>query len=143
MTAVWLEWLATYAIWAMAISVASLVAALAVLPMVLARIPADYFCRRRQRPSTPTRRPRLAFAGAVGRNLLGGVLVAIGVVTLFTPGQGLITLLAGLMIANYPGKHAIERWLIKRSRVLATVNWMRARSGQEPLLHPDECGEES
>jgi hypothetical protein len=142
MTATWFDWLTTRAIWVITISVTSLVATLALLPMVLARIPANYFrLRQRQRRPTMVRRPLLAFVNAVARNLLGGVLIVIGLATLFTPGQGLVTLLAGLMVANYLGKYNIERWLIVRPHVLATINWIRTRSGQEPLLHPDECKE--
>ncbi|MDO9050548.1 MAG: hypothetical protein Q8N02_01250 [Methylotenera sp.] len=140
MTATWFDWLTTHAIWVITISVSSLIATLALLPMLLVRIPADYFRQRQRRPKM-VRRPLLAFVNAVARNLLGGVLIVIGLATLFTPDQGLVTLLAGLMVANYPGKYNIERWLIERPHVLATVNWMRTRSGQEPLLHPDECEE--
>ncbi len=141
MTAAWLDWLALHAAWALAFSVLGLLAALALLPLVLSRLPVDYFCAR-QRRAVPQRHPVLALALALLRNLIGGLLVLVGLITLFTPGQGLVTLLAGLMIANYPGKYALERWLIKRPRALSGVNWMRARSGQPPLLHPDECGDD-
>jgi hypothetical protein len=105
-----------------AISVAGVVASLALLPVALARIPADYFCHRhRHRPSGEARHPLVAGTLAVAKNLLGGALVAAGLVMLLTPGQGVIMLLAGLMIANYPGKFARERWLIERPHVSGIV----------------------
>jgi hypothetical protein len=136
----WLEWLSAHAHWAVAVSVAGVGASLALLPTALARIPADYFCHgHRQRLLAQTRHPLVAGALAVAKNLLGGALVAAGLLMLFIPGQGLITLLAGLIIANYPGKFALERWLIERPHVLPAVNRLRARFGHAPLLHPDEC----
>lgn len=60
-----------------------------------------------------------------------------GLLMLFMPGQGLLTLLVGLTIMNYPGKHALERWLIERPYVMQAVNWLRAKYGQVPLLPPD------
>ncbi len=110
------------------------------MPVALARMPADYFCyRHRHHLSRQARHPFVAGMLILAKNLLGGVLVAAGLVMLVTPGQGLITLLAGLMIANYPGKYALERWLIERPYVLPTINRLRARLGRAPLRHPDEC----
>jgi hypothetical protein len=77
---------------------------------------------------------RLALAGA--KNLLGGILVLAGLIMLLTPGQGLLTLLAGLVIMNYPGKFALERWLITRPLVLPAVNRLRRRRSHPPLRAP-------
>ena len=59
-----------------------------------------------------------------------------GLLMLFLPGQGVITLLAGLMVMNHPGKFVFEPWLIQRPHVLSAVNWLRARHGQPSLDHP-------
>lgn len=123
--------------WLVSISLASFVAGLALAPLLVIRIPADYFSHpHRQRLANSVRHPliRLAFAGA--KNLLGGILVLAGLLMLVTPGQGLLTLLAGLVIMNYPGKFALERWLITRPRVLPAINWLRSRRGHPPLQAP-------
>ncbi len=70
------------------------------------------------------------------KNLLGGVLVVLGLVMLLTPGQGLLTLLIGLMLMNFPGKYRLERWLVTRPGVLRALNWLRARQGHQPLEAP-------
>ncbi|RME33433.1 MAG: hypothetical protein D6786_07715, partial [Gammaproteobacteria bacterium] len=59
-----------------------------------------------------------------------------GLIMLFTPGQGLLTMLVGLLLMNYPGKYRLERWLVTRPRVLETLNWIRARTGHPPLAAP-------
>ncbi len=129
--------LTDHAGWVAAISLASFVAGLALVPVFITRIPRDYFSHpHRERWSASARHPlvRLALSGA--KNLLGGLLVVAGLVMLVTPGQGLLTLLAGMVIMNYPGKFALERWVITRPRVLPAVNWLRRRHGHPPLQAP-------
>lgn len=132
-----IELLSDYAGWFIGVSIASLVAAVLLVPALIKRIPADYFSHSQRHRLAPTSRyPAINFALAGAKNLLGAILVLAGLLMLFVPGQGLITLLVGLMIMNYPGKFALERWLIQRPHVLSAVNWLRARHGQPPLDPP-------
>ena len=50
-----------------------------------------------------------------------------------TPGQGLLTLLVGLLLMNFPGKYRLERWLVGRRGVLTALNWLRRRGGHPPF----------
>jgi len=50
------------------------------------------------------------------------------------PGQGILTILIGVMLLNFPGKRRLERWLVSRPRVLPVINGLRARFGKPPLL---------
>ncbi len=116
------------------VSVISFVIGVVLLPVFVTRIPADYFSHpNRQRLSADSRHPlmRLLIMGV--KNLLGLLLVLAGLVMLVTPGQGVITLLVGLMIMNYPGKYKLERWLVMRPKVLPAVNWLRAKFNHPPL----------
>ncbi len=118
-------------------SIISLIVGVLSLPFLVARIPADYFTHsRRQTMSETARHPavRLFLTGI--KNAIGAVFVAAGLVMLLLPGQGLLTLLVGLMIMNYPGKFALERWLILRPYVLPAVNRLRVRQGYPPLEDP-------
>jgi hypothetical protein len=67
---------------------------------------------------------------------LGALLVLLGLLMLVTPGQGLLTLFIGLMLMNYPGKHALERWLVRRDGVMGGLNWLRRKGNQPPLQSP-------
>ena len=77
---------------------------------------------------------RLVLTGV--KNAIGAVFVIAGLIMLVFPGQGLLTLFVGLMIMNYPGKFALERWLIQRPYVLPAVNRLRERYGHPPLEDP-------
>jgi hypothetical protein len=58
---------------------------------------------------------------------------------LLTPGQGLLTLLAGLLLMDFPGKYAMQRRLIEHPPILRAINRLRARHGHPPLR--PRCGE--
>ena len=129
----WTGW--EVAVAATAVGVASAVVSFFVVGAVLARIPADYFVNPAARLPID-RHPVLKAAAVVGRNLLGYLLIALGVVLSLpgVPGQGILTILMGVMLIDLPGKHAAARWLVTRRPVLAAVNRMRARVGREPLV---------
>ena len=107
---------------------------LIVVPMLIVRIPADYFTGRRRRPLAWWEHHRLLRVLAlVVKNVLGGVFIIAGLAMLLLPGQGVLTILVGLMLADYPGKFRLECWLLSRRTVVRAVNWMRARAGRSPV----------
>ncbi|HEY1376048.1 MAG TPA: hypothetical protein VGF55_04610 [Gemmataceae bacterium] len=102
---------------------------------VLVRLPADYFVG----PTAPAfwrdRHPALRLAGRVLRNLIGAALVVLGVLLSLpgVPGQGVLTILIGLLCLDLPGKRRLEQKLIGRPRVRAAIDALRARYGRPPL----------
>ena len=62
----------------------------------------------------------------------GSFLLA-GLAMLVLPGQGLLTMLIGLLLLDFPGKRALERRVVRRPKILAFLNRMRDRRGREPL----------
>lgn len=105
-----------------------------IVPLLVARIPADYFQRdRRDARRVKILHPVVWLALMLIKNALGIVFIATGVVLLFVPGQGIITILIGITLMNFPGKRALERWIIQRRPVHRAVNWLRRRFHQGPL----------
>lgn len=94
------------------------------------RLPADYLIREEP---TPSQRPA-ARAARIARNILGTVLIFLGVLMLVLPGQGLLTLLAGVSLMDFPGKRGFERRLMSRPHVLRALNHWRRRAGRPPLV---------
>ncbi len=123
--------------------VATVLSAIAVVgtmigvPWVISRLPHDYF-NREQRTAwrESDGEPRFALAIGFLKNVLGAILVLLGLVMLVTPGQGLLTLLVGLLLMNFPGKYALERRLVQRQGVLRALNWLRDRGGHPPFDPP-------
>ncbi|MDT8282709.1 MAG: PGPGW domain-containing protein [Gammaproteobacteria bacterium] len=130
-----IDFLTEHAGWLLVISLLTAILTLALVPVLITNIPADYFsCDHRLRIST--RHPLITFVIKAAKNLLGAVFLLVGFVLLFLPGQGLILILVGMMIMNYPGKYRLECWLVQRRGVLPALNALRARHGKAPLLPP-------
>ena len=70
------------------------------------------------------------------KNVIGLGFVIFGILLLFVPGQGILTIVVGLTVMNYPGKFHLERWLVMRPRVLPALNWLRKRYGYPLLQDP-------
>jgi hypothetical protein len=118
-------------------SLAMFVGSLLALPFLVARLPADYFADPRRHTSRLRRlHPLVYLAALVLKNLLGWVLVLAGIVMLVLPGQGLITILIGLVLSDFPGKFALERRLACTPAIFNALNWLRRRAGHAPLQAP-------
>jgi hypothetical protein len=135
-----LTWLQTYQPllwWLGALSIVTFLGTLIVVPLLIVRIPADYFLRDKQQLTDGRRQHPLArLFSFVLKNFLGLIFVLAGIAMLVLPGQGILTILIGLMMMNFPGKHALEQRLVQQPTVLGALNWMRAKANQPALIVP-------
>lgn len=113
-----------------------LVVSSAIVVIFLLLIAPDHFVApqaalRRRFRSAPAR-----VAYAVLKNALGAVLVVVGIVLSVpgVPGQGLLTILVGLVLLDIPGKRRLELKIVSRPRVVRAINRLRNRFGRPPLL---------
>jgi hypothetical protein len=109
---------------------------LTVVTAVLVKLPENYFHSSHGREFLVERHPALRAVGIVAKNLLGLVLVGLGVVMSLpgVPGQGVLTILLGVMLLDFPGKRGLETRIVSRPRVYGAVNALRARFGKPPLM---------
>jgi len=107
-------------------------------PVIVARIPADYFARTDQAAGNSWSVARIVTR--VVRSLLGIVLLVAGIAMLVLPGQGILTVLAALLLLEFPGKRRLELSLIRQPPILKTIQWLRRRAGREPLEIPPRDG---
>jgi hypothetical protein len=123
-------------LWVVAVFLATFVLSLAVVSWLLVLLPATYFVERDRRPFWVGQPPVVRWSGLIAKNLLGAALVAGGVVLSLPgiPGQGLLTILIGVMLLDFPGKRKLERKIVGMPRVLRTINRLRARFGKPPLV---------
>ncbi len=114
------------------------VGTLIVLPVLVVRIPSEYFLSERPpQASWRARHPILRGTILVLKNVLGLVCLLIGLVMLITPGQGILMVLIAVTLLNFPGKRALELWIVRRPAVVSMINWMRGKANREPLRVPE------
>jgi hypothetical protein len=63
--------------------------------------------------------------------VVGAVLSIPGV-----PGQGVLTIVVGLFLVDFPRRQKLERALARRPGVLPALNRLRVRFGRAPLQPP-------
>ena len=109
---------------------------LGIVALILVKLPATYFTENYPRELWTDRNAAVRTAGIIGKNILGLLLVAVGIVLSLpgVPGQGLLTILLGVMLLDFPGKRRLEYRLISRPSVLNAVNRLRHRFGRPSLV---------
>ena len=125
-----------------ALSLVTFFGSIAVVTLVLVRLPANYFHSSHGREFLPERHPVLRALGVVAKNLAGVVLVVAGVIMSLpgVPGQGILTILLGVMLLDFPGKRDLEARLVRRPRVFRSINALRARFDKPPLILDETQG---
>ena len=136
-----LDWIAAHPFVTGAALMVSLALALiygAVIYVAIGRMRPDYFVRDEN--SSSTWRQRYSLLGVVVlvlKNVFGVVLVLMGIALLVLPGQGVLTLLIGIGLLDFPGKRNLEKKIVRTPTVHKTMDAIRRRAGQPPLVLPD------
>jgi archaellum biogenesis protein FlaJ (TadC family) len=100
----------------------------------VAQIPEDYFLSSKRKPSKwQEQKPILRLAVLFGKNIIGVSLIIGGLLMLVLPGQGLLTIVTGLLLINYPGKYKLEQKLVAIPSVFRALNWIRVKVNKPPL----------
>lgn len=123
--------------WPVYVFLVTFTASIVITVVVLIALPADYYRERqsvslgeRSDPSLGRRLVRLVTnVVGIGLVILGFFMSIPGI-----PGQGVLTILVGLMLIDFRGKQRLQRWLVTRPGVLPVINRLRARFGKPPLL---------
>ncbi len=120
------------------LSITTFVASLIFIPFLVIRIPKNYFTDAYRHESRLRHlHPAVYYSLITMKNLLGLVIFIAGILMLVLPGQGVLSMLVGLSLTDFPGKYRVERWLVKKPAVLHSINWIRRKARQPDLLPPD------
>ena len=122
----------TYILWLATISLFVFIFSLVSIKWLVALIPTDYFVKKNISKSKKSY-SLLWLMSIIVKNIIGYTLILGGILMLVLPGQGLFTILMGLILSNYPGKYTIEKRIISIPRILKTINWLRKKSNKPRL----------
>ena len=99
------------------------------------KIPYDYFLNDKRGISEyKDKNPIFWVITLALKNIIGYCLIMGGILRLVLPGQGLLTILVGLMLSDYPGKFKLEKRIVKANLILKTINWYRNKSNIPPII---------
>jgi hypothetical protein len=112
-------------------SVVMFLGSLALMPLLVARAPTDFFTRESHPP-----RGALGWLGTAAKNVFGFIALVLGVLMLFLPGQGLLMVLLGITMLDFPGKKKLEQRIVRRDKVWRSLSWLRRRAGKPEFDRP-------
>jgi Zn-dependent membrane protease YugP len=121
--------------WGLILSLLLIAGSMAVAAVVVVSWPADHFRQGERVPFMNHRHPLVRALALVAKNLIGVVLFLLGVIMVLpgVPGQGILTMLIGVTLVDFPGKRGFERRLIMKPSVLKVINSLRARFHRRDL----------
>jgi len=119
-----------------ALFLASVVISFVALAIAAIKIPRNYFSSHYRQDFLPDSSWVVRWGATIAKNLLGVILIALGVVLSLPgiPGPGVITILIGLIMLDIPGKRPLEFRIVKLPKVLSSINGLRKKFGKEPLI---------
>ncbi len=97
------------------------------------RLPADYFISENKKSLVETLPFPLNYILLVFKNIVGAILLLYGILLLFIPGQGILTIIAALALMSFPGKRKLIRKVVGKRPVLKGINWIRSKAGKDEM----------
>jgi hypothetical protein len=107
------------------LSIAVFIGSLIAIPIVMIKLPEDYLVGPPQKSKS--------LAKKIAKNSLGVALLAVGIAMLVLPGQGILMVIVGLTLVDFPGRHKLVVKLMKKKKVMKVITAIRKRAGKPPL----------
>ncbi|MCG9128477.1 hypothetical protein JT359_12820 [Candidatus Poribacteria bacterium] len=116
------------------ISVSSILLSIIGCTALITFLPSDYFTESKQGKHINSLFLRVVIS--TSKNLIGGILVILGLLLSVPgiPGQGLLTIFAGIILSDFPGKKKLARKIIQKKAVYFAANKIRQQFKRSPLI---------
>ena len=118
------------------LSIFILIISVFMMVLIISFLPEDYFKSENRNLISSvqnSRYPLLKLLVLITKNFFGILLLLSGILMLVLPGQGILTIITGLVFMDYPGKYKFERKLLKQKGVINSINWIRSRLSKPSL----------
>ena len=118
------------------LSIFILIISVFMMVMIISFLPEDYFKSENRNLISSvqnSRYPLLKLLVLITKNFFGVLLLLSGILMLVLPGQGILTIITGLVFMDYPGKYKFERKLLSQKGVINSINWIRSRLSKPSL----------
>jgi len=89
-------------------------------------------------PPTDTINLILSIIKLILKNILGILLLIFGIIMLFLPGQGILTIFISLLLIDFPGKWKLINYLSHKKKIVEAMNLIRRRFKKSDLISPKD-----
>ena len=118
------------------LSIFILIISVFMMVLIISFLPEDYFKSENRNLISSvqnSRYPLFKLLVLISKNFFGVLLLLSGILMLVLPGQGILTIITGLVFMDYPGKYKFERKLLSQKGVINSINWIRSRLSKPSL----------
>ena len=118
------------------LSIFILIISVLMMVLIISFLPEDYFKSENRNLISSvqnSRYPLIKLLVLITKNFFGILLLLSGILMLVLPGQGILTIITGLVFIDYPGKYKFERKLLRQKGVINSINWIRSRLSKPSL----------
>ena len=122
--------------WLGLVSTATFFLSLLIIPWLIGRLPQDFFLHLHEPRIREDEHPVIFILFRFLRYSLGAILLLSGLLMLFLPGQGILTMILGLSLLDFPGKRKAVDSLLDLHSVQHGLNWIRKKEHKDPFLFP-------
>ncbi len=133
--------LATYGqtlTWLAIVSTITFFLSLLIIPLIINRLKDDFFLHLHEHKKLEDQHPVIFILLRIMRYSLGSLLLFAGILMLFLPGQGLLTIILGISLLDFPGRKKAIDALIHLHPIQRGLNWIREKGDKKPFSFPDE-----
>ncbi|HID69246.1 MAG TPA: hypothetical protein EYP35_02025 [Desulfobacterales bacterium] len=110
---------------------------LLIIPLIINRLEGDFFLHLHEHKKLEDQHPVIFILLRILRYSFGALLLTAGILMLFLPGQGLLTIILGISLLDFPGKQKAIDGLLHLHPIQKGLNWIREKEDKPPFLFPD------
>lgn len=123
--------------WLGIVSTFTFLASLFCIPWIIYKLKDDYFLHLHKQHKKEDEHPLLFILLRLLRYLMGSILLSAGILMLFLPGQGLLTMILGLSLLDFPAKQRAVDSLLQLQSLRKALNWIRDKEDKKPFIFPE------
>ena len=120
------------------ISIIMFVGTIVAIPIILNRLPANYFQHDLEHKWMEDYHPIFRNIGLVAKNTVGLIFLLAGMAMLVLPGQGILTIIIGISLLDFPGKRRLEHKLLTQPMIFQAMNSIRTKCSKSPFDSPSK-----
>ena len=119
--------------WILGFSVITFVGSVIAGWLVLVHLPENYLTRSEPTSLYRSKSKLVNLFVEIVRNLLGLGFLLVGMVMLVTPGQGILSIVVGIILIEFPGKQKLIRKIVASPNIFKAINKIRKQANKPPL----------
>ena len=116
------------------VSSLSFVLSLLIIPIAVCRLDDAFFLHIHEPKVSKDEHPLMFILLKTLRYSLGGILILAGVLMLFLPGQGMLTIILGASLLDFPGRKKTIDSVLRRQSIQKSLNWIRKKGSKPPFI---------